>query len=142
MGIWQRAYLQHTAPVEPARIVAVTGTNGKTTISRLIAELLTLQHQTCAVMGTTGNGILPHLNPSTHTTLDALQLQSALHDYAQQGAKFAALEASSHGLEQGRLQGCAIEIAVFSNLSRDHLITTARWKRMQKPSRVCLPLNH
>ncbi|WP_151746718.1 UDP-N-acetylmuramoyl-L-alanyl-D-glutamate--2,6-diaminopimelate ligase [Acinetobacter soli] len=121
MGIWQRAYLQHTAPVEPARIVAVTGTNGKTTISRLIAELLTLQHQTCAVMGTTGNGILPHLNPSTHTTLDALQLQSALHDYAQQGAKFAALEASSHGLEQGRLQGCAIEIAVFSNLSRDHL---------------------
>ncbi|KAE9892323.1 UDP-N-acetylmuramoyl-L-alanyl-D-glutamate--2,6-diaminopimelate ligase, partial [Enterobacteriaceae bacterium TzEc051] len=72
-------------------------------------------------MGTTGNGILPNLTPSTHTTLDALQLQNALHDYAKQGATFASLEASSHGLEQGRLNGCDIEIAVYSNLSRDHL---------------------
>jgi UDP-N-acetylmuramoyl-L-alanyl-D-glutamate--2,6-diaminopimelate ligase len=72
-------------------------------------------------MGTTGNGILPNLTPSTHTTLDALQLQNALHDYAKQGASFVALEASSHGLEQGRLNGCEIEIAVYSNLSRDHL---------------------
>lgn len=121
MGQWQKDYLQKTDPVEVTRIIAVTGTNGKTTISRLVAELLTLQQQRCAVMGTTGNGILPHLNPSTHTTLDALQLQSALHQYAQEGACFASLEASSHGLEQGRLNGCDIEIAVYSNLSRDHL---------------------
>lgn len=121
MGHWQKQYLQAMHPVTPARIIAVTGTNGKTTISRLIAELLLLQHQKCAVMGTTGNGILPHLELSSHTTLDALHLQTALHDYAQQGAKFVALEASSHGLQQGRLQGCEIEIAVYSNLSRDHL---------------------
>ncbi|WP_130803677.1 UDP-N-acetylmuramoyl-L-alanyl-D-glutamate--2,6-diaminopimelate ligase [Acinetobacter ihumii] len=121
MGQWQKDYLQSTAPVQPSRILAVTGTNGKTTISRLMAELISLQQQRCAVFGTTGNGILPHLNPSTHTTLDALQLQSLLHDYAQEGASFAALEASSHGLEQGRLNGCDIEIAVYSNLSRDHL---------------------
>ena len=99
----------------------MTGTNGKTTISRLVAELLLLQGQPCAVMGTTGNGILPNLESSSHTTLDALQLQTALHNYAQQGAKFASIEASSHGLEQGRLTGCAIEIAAYSNLSRDHL---------------------
>lgn len=121
MGQWQRDYLQKTDPVKAARILAVTGTNGKTTISRLMAELISLQGQRCAVFGTTGNGILPQLNPSTHTTLDALQLQTLLHEFAQQGANFASLEASSHGLEQGRLKGCEIEIAVYSNLSRDHL---------------------
>ena len=68
-------------------------------------------------MGTTGNGILPNLTPSTLTTLDALQLQSALHDYAKQGASFVALEASSHGLEQGRLNGCIWKLRC--NLSRD-----------------------
>ena len=121
MGEWQSAYLQATDPIQSARILAVTGTNGKTTISRLMAELLMLQGQPCAVMGTTGNGILPNLEASSHTTLDALHLQTALHTYAKQGAEFAAIEASSHGLEQGRLNGCNIEIAAYSNLSRDHL---------------------
>jgi UDP-N-acetylmuramoyl-L-alanyl-D-glutamate--2,6-diaminopimelate ligase len=121
MGQWQKQYLQASQPVQAAQIIAVTGTNGKTTISRLIAELLMLQGKKCAVMGTTGNGILPNLEASSHTTLDALQLQNALHEYAQQGAEFAAIEASSHGLEQGRLNGCDIEIAAYSNLSRDHL---------------------
>lgn len=121
MGEWQKQYLQAVDPVQPICGVAVTGTNGKTTISRLIAELISSQGKGCAVMGTTGNGILPNLTPSTHTTLDALQLQHALHDYAKQGARFVALEASSHGLEQGRLNGCDLEIAVYSNLSRDHL---------------------
>ncbi|ANF82705.1 UDP-N-acetylmuramoyl-L-alanyl-D-glutamate--2,6-diaminopimelate ligase [Acinetobacter sp. NCu2D-2] len=121
MGTWQRQYLQATQPVQPARILAVTGTNGKTTISRLVAELIMLQSKACAVMGTTGNGILPNLEASSHTTLDALQLQNALHEYAQQGAEFTSIEASSHGLEQGRLNGCEIEIAAYSNLSRDHL---------------------
>lgn len=121
MGIWQKAYLQATAATAPLHILAVTGTNGKTTISRLIAELISSQHQRCAVMGTTGNGILPNLEPSTHTTVDGIYLQNLLHSYAEQGASFASLEASSHGLEQGRLNGCEIEIAVYSNLSRDHL---------------------
>lgn len=121
MGEWQKRYLQAIQPVNAARILAVTGTNGKTTISRLVAELLMLQTKACAVMGTTGNGILPNLEASSHTTLDALQLQNALHAYAQAGAEFASIEASSHGLEQGRLNGCAIEIAAYSNLSRDHL---------------------
>ena len=121
MGQWQKQYLQATDPVKATRIIAVTGTNGKTTISRLIAELLMLQGKKCAVMGTTGNGILPELESSSHTTLDALHLQTALHSYAQQGAEFASIEASSHGLEQGRINGCDIEIAAYSNLSRDHL---------------------
>lgn len=73
-------------------------------------------------MGTTGNGILPNLEASSHTTLDALHLQDMLHDFAKQGAEFTSLEASSHGLEQSRLNGCDIEIAAPSNLSRDHWI--------------------
>ncbi|RZG73276.1 UDP-N-acetylmuramoyl-L-alanyl-D-glutamate--2,6-diaminopimelate ligase [Acinetobacter wuhouensis] len=121
MGLWQKQYLQATDPVKAARILAVTGTNGKTTISRLVAELVMLQGKKCAVMGTTGNGILPNLESSSHTTLDALHLQNLLHAFAKQGAEFASIEASSHGLEQGRLNGCDIEIAAYSNLSRDHL---------------------
>lgn len=121
LGTLQQQYLQLQQAQDLARVVAVTGTNGKTTVSRLIAELLSLLQQPTAVMGTTGNGILPNLVPSTHTTLDALQLQSSYYQYSQQGAKFLSLEASSHGLEQGRLAGLPIEVASFSNLSRDHL---------------------
>lgn len=121
LGILQQNFLQAQRQQQLACAVAVTGTNGKTTVSRLVAELLTLLGQPTAVMGTTGNGILPKLQPSTHTTLDALQLQQAYYQYSQQGAKFLALEASSHGLEQGRLSGTPIEVAAFTNLSRDHL---------------------
>lgn len=121
MGQWQRQYLQATDPINATRVLAVTGTNGKTTISRLVAELLMLKGRKCAVMGTTGNGILPNLEASSHTTLDALHLQNLLHEFAQNGAEFASIEASSHGLEQGRLNGADIEIAAYSNLSRDHL---------------------
>lgn len=121
IGLLQQGYLQYIQPQALAKVVAVTGTNGKTTISRLVAELLSfLEHKT-AVMGTTGNGILPNLQASTHTTLDALQLQQHYYDYSQQGADYLSLEASSHGLDQGRLAGLPIEVAVFSNLSRDHL---------------------
>jgi len=104
-----------------ARVAAITGTNGKTTVSRLLAELWSHAGQLSAVLGTTGNGILPHLTPSTHTTLDALHLQNKLHEYAEHGATLASLEASSHGLEQGRLAGTPIEVAIFTNLTRDHL---------------------
>lgn len=121
LGSFQQRYLQAQQAQTLARVVAVTGTNGKTTISRLIAELLTLLQQPTAVMGTTGNGILPNLQPSTHTTLDAIQLQTSYYQYSQAGAKFLALEASSHGLDQHRLTGLPIEVASFSNLSRDHL---------------------
>ncbi|MFB2539146.1 MULTISPECIES: UDP-N-acetylmuramoyl-L-alanyl-D-glutamate--2,6-diaminopimelate ligase [unclassified Acinetobacter] len=121
IGHLQQQFLQLQQPQALAKVVAVTGTNGKTTISRLIAELLTFLNHKTAVMGTTGNGILPHLMASTHTTLDALQLQQHYYQYSQQGAEYLSLEASSHGLDQGRLAGLPIEVAVYSNLSRDHL---------------------
>lgn len=117
-----RRFNQLTQPLEKtARVAAVTGTNGKTTVTRLLAEIWTQAGQLSAVLGTTGNGIVPNLTPSTHTTLDALHLQNKLHEYAAQGATLACLEASSHGLEQGRLAGTPIEVAIFTNLTRDHL---------------------
>ncbi|WP_162818265.1 UDP-N-acetylmuramoyl-L-alanyl-D-glutamate--2,6-diaminopimelate ligase [Aquirhabdus parva] len=122
IGAISKRFNQLTRPVQtPLRVAAVTGTNGKTTVTRLLAELLTLSGRRSAVLGTTGNGILPNLVPSSHTTVDALQLQNKLHDYAEQGAVFACLEASSHGLEQGRLAATPVEVAIFTNLTRDHL---------------------
>lgn len=111
--------LQHTNPL-PA-VIAVTGTNGKTTVSQLIAQLISQSGIRTAVMGTAGNGILPNLTPSTHTTLEVFNLQHAINDFAGQGVQALAIEASSHGLHQQRLQGVPIKVAVFTNLSRDHL---------------------
>lgn len=121
LGDLVRAYLQKTNATALPKVVAVTGTNGKTTISQLVAQLLSLANHTTAVMGTAGNGILPNLTPSTHTTPEVVSLQHALYDYAKAGVECIALEASSHGLHQHRLQGVPITVAVYSNLSRDHL---------------------
>lgn len=118
--IAQRFY-QARQPVRLPAIAAVTGTNGKTTVCRLLAELVSLSGQAAALLGTTGNGILPHLQPATHTTPDALTLQALLHQFAVQGASAICLEASSHGLDQGRLNATPITVALFTNLSRDHL---------------------
>ncbi|RYY79706.1 MAG: UDP-N-acetylmuramoyl-L-alanyl-D-glutamate--2,6-diaminopimelate ligase [Moraxellaceae bacterium] len=121
IGVLAQRWLQNQQAVHLPQIAAVTGTNGKTTVTRLLAELLHLAGFASAVMGTTGNGILPHIEPSTHTTVDAIHLQQQLYQYGQQGAQYACLEASSHGLEQGRLAGTPIEVAIFTNLTRDHL---------------------
>lgn len=121
IGVLAQRMLQANRAVQPARVAAVTGTNGKTTITRLLAELLAMSGEQVAVMGTTGNGILPNIVPSSHTTVDAIQLQKQLHDFAFQGATTVCLEASSHGLDQGRLAGTPIKVAIFTNLTRDHL---------------------
>lgn len=121
IGILAQRWLQHQRTVTLPRIAAVTGTNGKTTVTRLLAELLYQAGFKSSVMGTTGNGILPNIEPSTHTTVDAIHLQQQLHRFGEQGAQYACLEASSHGLDQGRLAGTPIEVAIFTNLTRDHL---------------------
>ncbi|MDP5254540.1 MULTISPECIES: UDP-N-acetylmuramoyl-L-alanyl-D-glutamate--2,6-diaminopimelate ligase [unclassified Vibrio] len=102
-------------------MIGVTGTNGKTTISQLIAQWLGLLARPCAVMGTTGNGFLPELTPSVNTTGNAVDIQRTLYDFAAQGAHFAVMEVSSHGLVQQRVKALHYQVAVFSNLSRDHL---------------------
>lgn len=111
----------HGHPSRSLDVVAVTGTNGKTSTAQLIAHACKILGWEAGVLGTLGNGLVGAIEPSTHTTLDAVQLQEKLAFFRGAGARVVALEASSHGLEQGRLNGTAIRTAIFTNLTRDHL---------------------
>lgn len=101
--------------------VGVTGTNGKTTVSQLIAQAFYELSQNSSVLGTAGNGVWPELNTATHTTPDAVNLQAFMAEYVEQGAQVLAMEVSSHGLDQGRTENVEFDVAVFTNLTRDHL---------------------
>ncbi len=117
-AIAQRAYLLEQP--QPA-LIGITGTNGKTTISQLIAQWLQLQNTPCGVMGTTGNGMLDNIKPALNTTGSPIEIQATLSDLQEQGAKAVALEVSSHGLVQHRVAAAEFKVGVFTNLSRDHL---------------------
>ncbi|MGP5685375.1 UDP-N-acetylmuramoyl-L-alanyl-D-glutamate--2,6-diaminopimelate ligase [Psychrobacter glacincola] len=121
LGDLIQARLQYQQPVSLPTVVAVTGTNGKTTISQLVAQLTQLTGMSSAVMGTAGNGRLGALVQASHTTGDALAVQQFLYQMGKENAELLALEASSHGLDQQRLQGMPVSVAIYTNLSRDHL---------------------
>lgn len=109
---------------EPARamhMIGITGTNGKTSVAHWIAQSFTWLARKTAVIGTVGNGFPGALTPTLNTTPDAIALQQRLAHYRQQGATACAMEVSSHGLAQGRVNGTAFNVAVLTNLSRDHL---------------------
>ena len=103
------------------KLVGITGTNGKTTVSQIIAQWATLLNTPAAVMGTTGNGLLTDLKPALNTTGSPLEIQQTLSELDSIGAELTALEISSHGLVQGRVNALSFDAAVFTNLSRDHL---------------------
>lgn len=108
-------------PTQQLQVLAVTGTNGKTSVAQLLAGALTRLGRKAAVLGTLGNGVYGALTRSTHTTLDACRLQALFARFVAEGVDSVAMEASSHGLVQGRLNGTAIRVALFTNLTRDHL---------------------
>ena len=108
------------APSGAAEIVAVTGTNGKTTVAYNIARIRGTG-DTAGYIGTMGWGTPPDLAPATLTTEDPLVLQAWLRNLVDRGTTRVALEASSHALDQGRLDEVDIDVGVFTNLSRDHL---------------------
>lgn len=125
LGDWLATSLQLNNPIQLPKIIATTGTNGKTTISQLVAQLISFNGEKVGVMGTAGNGVIDNgvlnLTPATHTTMEVFNLHHAVHDFAKDGVTVLSIEASSHGLHQLRLQGLPIQVAIFSNLSRDHL---------------------
>lgn len=108
-------------PSEKLWLAGITGTNGKTSVSQWLALALGRLGRKCAVIGTLGNGFPGHLAPSANTTPDAVALHRALAGFLVQGGEAAAMEVSSIGLHQGRVNGAAISAAAFTNLSRDHL---------------------
>lgn len=110
-------------PSSHLRLIGVTGTNGKTSTTQWIAETLVAAGQRCAVIGTLGNGYPGGLDASgtANTTPDALALHALLARYVQGGAAACAMEVSSIGLDQDRCAGAHFDVAVFTNLTRDHL---------------------
>ena len=109
-------------PSQRMRVSAVTGTNGKTTCSQLLAQLLTLLGEPSAVVGTLGYGMVGEAPVETGmTTPDAIRTQKLLAQLHSKGAKQLCMEVSSHSLDQGRVSGVQFHTAVFTNLSRDHL---------------------
>jgi UDP-N-acetylmuramoyl-L-alanyl-D-glutamate--2,6-diaminopimelate ligase len=108
-------------PTRSLNLVGVTGTNGKTSVTQLIAQALDQLGQHCGVIGTLGNGFYGALKSGVHTTPDPISVQATLTDLRKAGAKAIAMEVSSHGLDQGRVTALAFDVAVFTNLSRDHL---------------------
>ncbi|ARJ41168.1 UDP-N-acetylmuramoyl-L-alanyl-D-glutamate--2,6-diaminopimelate ligase [Pantoea alhagi] len=108
-------------PGEQLRLIGVTGTNGKTTTTQLLAQWANLLGETGAVMGTVGNGLYGHLIPTENTTGSAVDVQHMLNSLVEQGATLTAMEVSSHGLVQHRVAALPFAAAVFTNLSRDHL---------------------
>ncbi|MEP7062717.1 MAG: UDP-N-acetylmuramoyl-L-alanyl-D-glutamate--2,6-diaminopimelate ligase [Betaproteobacteria bacterium] len=108
-------------PSQAMWVVGVTGTNGKTSCAQWIAAALDAPGKRCAVIGTLGNGFPGALQPSPNTTPDAAALQAELARLHRAGATSVVLEVSSHGLDQGRVNGVAFDVALFTNLTRDHL---------------------
>jgi UDP-N-acetylmuramoyl-L-alanyl-D-glutamate--2,6-diaminopimelate ligase len=108
-------------PSEKLWMIGVTGTNGKTSITQWLSQCFNHLGNKTAVIGTLGNGLPNRLSPTTNTTPDAVLLQEMLADYVKQDVKTVAMEVSSHGLHQGRVRGVNFDVAVLSNLTRDHL---------------------
>jgi len=108
-------------PSSKMTVIGITGTNGKTTCSQLIGRVLDRPGQRCAIIGTLGSGYPDALDAGIHTTPDIVSLYRMLAGFVADGAKAVCMEVSSHALEQERVAGVSFDIAVFTNLTRDHL---------------------
>ena len=120
------ASAHYGAPGDAMFSVAVTGTNGKTSCTQWLAAALSRKGPPSVVIGTFGVGLVEHgessgFDVTGYTTPDAVQLQDALAGARARGATSLAIEASSIGLAQQRMQGLHIDVALFTNLTRDHL---------------------
>lgn len=106
-------------------VVAVTGTNGKTSTAWWLAQALSVLPAThalpCGVIGTLGVGRPPHVQSTGLTTPDPVRVQQTLRQFADQGLRACAMEASSIGIEEHRMAGTQIRVAVFTNFTQDHL---------------------
>ena len=110
-------------PSQRLGVLAVTGTNGKTSTAWWLAQALgsPVLQRTCALVGTLGVGVLPDLEVTGMTTPDPVLMQARFQAFADAGVDFCAIEASSIGLAEHRLDGTRIRTAVFTNFTQDHL---------------------
>lgn len=108
-------------PAARLRLLAVTGTNGKTTVNHLVEAMLRADGRPTGLIGTVENHLGGRNVASDLTTPDAQEIQAGLAAMALAGIGHACLEASSHGLAGHRLDGCAVDVATLTNVARDHL---------------------
>ncbi len=109
------------SPSRSMRVIGVTGTNGKTSNVQLLAEAFSNAGQKTGTIGTLGVGMFGQLKPGERTTPDVISVHRSLAQLRQEGAEVVAMEVSSHALDQARVAEVAFDIAVFSNLTQDHL---------------------
>ena len=109
------------APSHALVVIGVTGTNGKTSFVQLLTQALGLHGQTAGSIGTLGAGLAGKLVAGERTTPDVIAVHRLLAQMRGAGASHVAMEVSSHALEQGRVDAVAFDVAVFTNLTRDHL---------------------
>jgi UDP-N-acetylmuramoyl-L-alanyl-D-glutamate--2,6-diaminopimelate ligase len=108
-------------PADALKLVGVTGTNGKTTTTFLVDAILRAAGFTSGLIGTTGYRTPAGERPALNTTPESLDLQQMFAEIRDAGGTHAAIEASSHALAMNRLTGCHFAVAIFTNLTRDHL---------------------
>ncbi|MDY5779658.1 MAG: UDP-N-acetylmuramoyl-L-alanyl-D-glutamate--2,6-diaminopimelate ligase [Succinivibrionaceae bacterium] len=108
-------------PSQKLKLVGVTGTNGKSTVTYLVSIILNALNTKCGLLGTLGNGFYPNLKTTTNTTQMPLKLQKNIKEILDEGAKAIAMEVSSHGLALGRVDNLHFLVAAFTNLTHDHL---------------------
>lgn len=108
-------------PSEKLHLIGVTGTNGKTTVTTIIWQMLSALGIKTGLIGTAGNQIGDMTLPARYTTPEASSLQAMLSKMLKAKCKYAILEVSSHAMDQYRLEGCHFETAIFTNLTQDHL---------------------
>ena len=108
-------------PSSKLKIVAVTGTNGKTTTATLLFRLFRSMGYKCGLLSTVVNRINEIEIPATHTTPDAVNLNELLNRMIQEGCTYVFMEASSHALHQNRMAGMNITGALYTNITHDHL---------------------
>lgn len=108
-------------PSHAMHVVGITGTNGKTTTSRILAQLARALGKPCGVIGTLGATLTNDVSAATNTTPDAISLQHQLAQWLAERVFIVSMEVSSHALQQSRVNGVEFATAIFTNLSHDHL---------------------
>ncbi|MCB9244900.1 MAG: UDP-N-acetylmuramoyl-L-alanyl-D-glutamate--2,6-diaminopimelate ligase [Flavobacteriales bacterium] len=117
----QMASAFYDDPSTKLRVIGVTGTNGKTTVTTLLHQLFTLLGERCGLLSTVSYHIADKVYPSTHTTPDSIRLHAMLAEMVEAGCSYCFMEISSHAIDQNRHAGLHLEGAVFTNISHDHL---------------------
>lgn len=113
------AFYDH--PSKKIKVIGVTGTNGKSSTTYYIAQFFELLNIRCGIVGTVGTGFIDKLESSMNTTPGPIEIQQILKNMYEQGASYVAMEVSSHGIVQHRIDGITFYRKAFTNLSRDHL---------------------